>query len=120
MNQLTLVQKQAKFLLDMGRLVQYATNICKFQCTCGEVERTQYQQTEDFRLGLSQIKTGGTHMSRCAVDMYFYNPNLITDPKVLEPLKDFWLQLDPVNDCGLRWGWDLNHFERRQINGVQQ
>lgn len=108
-----LVPEQAAFLLDVGRLVQHATNL-GFVVTGGELYRTAEQQQIYVKTGRSKTMQSN-HLRRLAVDLnFFLNGKLCYDIEKLRPLGEFWEGLHPKN----RWGgfWksfkDVPHFER--------
>jgi len=113
---MSLVPEQAKFLLDICKLIQYATSI-GFIVTGGELYRTLEQQEIYLKAGKSKTKNS-RHLSRLAMDLNIFRLEndklvLIEDVKRLSDIKKYWMSLDLKNDCGLNWGWDLNHFERK-------
>lgn len=112
------VSEQAVFLQDVARVIQYSASI-GFILTLGEGYRTPEHQLEAFKAGFSKTKTG-QHTKRLAIDFNFFrieNDKLvqITDAKRLSDIGKFWQSLDPKNDCGILWGWDTYHFERKSI-----
>lgn len=110
---MSLVADQAGFLLDVGKLVVYATSL-GFEVTAGEAFRTPEQQQIYVRTGRSKT-LASNHLRRLAMDLNFIRGGkLIYDAKALEPIGDYWESLHPRN----RWGGhfssfkDLPHFER--------
>lgn len=108
-----LSEKQMLFTFDVYRLIQYAWSI-NYTLTFGEVYRTEYQQKEYVRLGLSRTMNS-RHLQRLAVDFnVFKNGVLIGDKATIKPLGDYWESLDDEN----KWGGnfkslgDYGHFER--------
>lgn len=78
-----------------------------FKLTFGEVFRTLEQQKIYFNTGRSKTMDS-RHLQRLAVDFnIFQNGILINDPKVIQPLGEFWMSLNTDN----RWGgdWNRNH-----------
>jgi hypothetical protein len=110
---MSLVEHQAAFLLDMGRLVQKATEL-GFVVTGGELARTPEQQAIYVKTGRSQTMES-IHLKRCAIDLNFFKDGkLCYDKKVLAPLGAYWESLHPLNS----WGGngvklvDTPHFSR--------
>lgn len=110
---MSLVAEQAQFLLDMGKLVQYATDQ-GWTVTGGELYRTVEQQQIHFKAGRSKTMNS-IHLKRCAVDLNFFKGGtLVWDKTQLAPIGAYWESLHPKN----RWGGnfktlvDVPHFER--------
>lgn len=110
---MSLVAEQAQFLLDMGKLVQYATEQ-GWTVTGGELYRTVEQQQIHFKAGRSKTMNS-IHLKRCAIDLNFFKGGqLIWDKAQLAPIGAYWESLSPKN----RWGGnfkslvDVPHFER--------
>lgn len=110
---MSLVNEQAAFLLDAGKLVQYATDQ-GFVVTGGELWRTPEQQKVYVQTGRSKTMASN-HLRRLAIDLNFFrNGELIYDKNVLRPIGEYWESLNPAN----RWGGnfrsivDVPHFER--------
>lgn len=110
---MSLVKEQAQFLLDMGKLVSYATEQ-GWTVTGGELYRTVEQQQIHFKAGRSKTMNS-IHLKRCAVDLNFFKDGqLVWDKQKLAPIGAYWESLDPKN----RWGGnfkslvDVPHFER--------
>jgi len=110
---MSLNQEQAAFLLDMCKLIQYATDQ-GFVVTGGELARTPEQQAIYFKTGRSKTMNS-IHLKRCAIDLNFFKDGkIIWDKAVLAPLGAYWESLYPKN----RWGGnfsnlvDCPHFER--------
>lgn len=107
------VAEQAAFLLDVGRLVQKATEL-GFLVTAGELYRTPEQQEIYVKTGRSRTMNS-LHIQRRAVDLNFFKDGkLVYDKHVLAPLGAYWESLDPLNS----WGGngvklvDTPHFSR--------
>lgn len=114
--QMSQVNEQAIFLQDACKLAQYAASI-GFIVTGGELLRTEEQQEIYIKTGLTKTKNS-RHLLKCAIDLNFFlfengMPVPVKDIKKLRCLAEFWNGLDKKNDCGINWGWDLAHFERR-------
>lgn len=110
---MSLVAEQAAFLLDMGKLVQYATEQ-GWTVTGGELYRTVEQQQIHFKAGRSKTMNS-IHLKRCAIDLNFFKGGqLVWDKTQLAPIGAYWESLNPKN----RWGGnfktlvDVPHFER--------
>ena len=110
---MSLVVEQAAFLLDVCKLVQYAT-ANGWVVTGGELYRTVEQQAIHFKAGRSKTMNS-VHMKRCAVDFNFFKDGkLVWDRTSLAPIGAYWESLHPKN----RWGGnfkslvDVPHFER--------
>lgn len=110
---MSLVVEQAAFLLDMGKLVQYATSQ-GWTVTGGELARTVEQQQIHVKAGRSKTMNS-IHLKRCAIDLNFFkNGQLVWDKTQLAPIGAYWESLHPKN----RWGGnfkslvDVPHFER--------
>ena len=107
------VAEQAAFLLDVGRLVQKATEL-GFLVTAGELYRTPEQQEIYVKTGRSRTMNS-LHLQRRAVDLnFFLNGKLTYDKAALAPLGAYWESLHPLNS----WGGngvklvDTPHFSR--------
>lgn len=110
---MSLVQEQAAFLLDVCKLIPYATEL-GFTVTGGELFRTPEQQAIHVKAGRS-MTMNSNHLKRCAIDLNFIRGGtLIWDKEILAPLGSYWESLSPKN----RWGGnfknfrDVPHFER--------
>lgn len=110
---MSLVQEQAAFLLDAGKLVVYATEQ-GFVVTGGELWRTPEQQQVYVKTGRSKTMKSN-HLRRLAIDLNFFKDGkLVATKSELAGLGDYWESLNPVN----RWGGnfkslvDTPHFER--------
>jgi hypothetical protein len=107
------VSEQAAFLLDVGKLVQKATEL-GFQVTAGELYRTPEQQQIYVKTGRSRTMES-LHLQRRAVDLNFFKDGKLTyDKATLAPLGAYWESLNPLNS----WGGngiklvDAPHFSR--------
>lgn len=110
---MSLVVEQAAFLLDAGKLVQYATQQ-GWVVTGGELFRTADQQEIYFKTGRSKTMAS-KHLRRCAIDLNFFKDGkLVWDKAALSAIGAYWESLNPKN----RWGGnfkslvDVPHFER--------
>jgi peptidoglycan L-alanyl-D-glutamate endopeptidase CwlK len=110
---MSLNTEQAAFLLDMCKLIQYATDQ-GFVVTGGELARTPEQQAIYFKTGRSKTMNS-IHLKRCAIDLNFFKDGkIIWDKATIAPLGAYWESLHTKN----RWGGnfsnlvDCPHFER--------
>lgn len=110
---MSLVQEQAAFLLDAGKLVAYATEQ-GFVVTGGELWRTPEQQQVYVKTGRSKTMKSN-HLRRLAIDLNFFREGRLVATKAeLAGLGSYWESLNPAN----RWGGnfkslvDTPHFER--------
>jgi hypothetical protein len=111
---MTLREEQAAFLLDITRLIQFATK-AGFMVTGGELYRTPEQQQIYIKTGRSKTMNSN-HLNRCAIDLnFFINGNLTYDRNILRPIGQYWESLNPKNSWGGNWKSfkDVPHFERR-------
>ena len=111
---MSLVAEQQAFLLDMCRLVAFATK-SGFVVTGGELYRTAEQQQIYVKTGRSKTMDSN-HLKRCAIDLnFFLEGQLVYDKAKLQPLGDYWESLSKKNSWGGNWNSfkDVPHFERR-------
>ena len=109
----TLSDIQAEFLLQVCKLVYYATEL-GFKVTGGELQRTPEQQAMYVKTGRSKTMESN-HLRKCAIDLNFIRDGkLVYDQKLLQPLGDYWESLHPNNRWGGNWKSfkDMPHFER--------
>jgi peptidoglycan L-alanyl-D-glutamate endopeptidase CwlK len=111
---MSLSQEQAAFLLDMCKLIRYATEIHAFMVTGGELARTPEQQAIYVKTGRSKTMNS-IHLKRCAVDLNFFRDRkIIWDKDTLAPIGAYWESLNKANS----WGGngvkllDTPHFSR--------
>jgi predicted chitinase len=117
---MSLVRQQAAFLGHVRDLLGKAGEL-GFLVTGGELFRTKEQQALYVQNGLSKTMNS-RHLKRLAVDLHFFieqtNGALtqIEDVNTLQPLGDFWENLDSANRWGGNWKsfQDTPHFERRE------
>jgi hypothetical protein len=109
----TLSQHQAEFLLDVCKLIAFATKQ-GWMVTGGELYRTPEQQEIYVKTGRSKTMAS-KHLKRCAIDLNFFKEGKLSwDKSALAPLGQYWESLSPLN----RWGGnfkslvDVPHFER--------
>ena len=111
---MSLVAEQAAFLLDVCKLIDFATE-AGFVVTGGELFRTTEQQEIYVKSGRSQTMLSN-HLRRCAIDLNFFKDGkLVYDVTTLRPVGDYWQSLNPKNSWGGFWKSfkDVPHFERR-------
>lgn len=111
---MSLVAEQAQFLMDVCKLVVFATKQ-GFVVTGGELFRTPEQQEIYLKTGRSKTMNS-YHLKRCAVDLNFFKEGkLIYDIKALAPVGAYWESLNKKNSWGGNWNSfkDVPHFERR-------
>ena len=111
---MSLVKEQATFLLDVCKLIEFAT-AQGFTVTGGELFRTAEQQAIYIKTGRSKTMDS-KHLKRCAIDLNFFKDGKLTyDVATLKPIGDFWESLDPKNNWGGNWKSfkDVPHFERK-------
>lgn len=104
---------QAEFLLQVCKLVEYAT-AAGFTVTGGELFRTPEQQQIYVQTGRSKTMESN-HLRRCAIDLNFLQSGtLVYSKQALQAVGDFWESLHPNNRWGGNWVSfkDLPHFER--------
>ena len=109
----SIVNEQAAFLLDVAKLIQWATQE-GFTVTAGELYRSLEQQQIYFKTGRSKT-LNSQHMKRLAIDLnFFVNGKLTWSKDILAPVGAYWESLNPKN----RWGGnfkslcDVPHYER--------
>ena len=108
-----LVAEQAAFLLDVCKLVAYATEQ-GFVVTGGELARTVEQQQIYVKTGRSKTMNS-IHLKRCAIDLNFFRDGKLTyDIAALTPIGKYWESLHPKNQWGGFWKSfkDVPHFQR--------
>lgn len=105
------VAEQAAFLLDVCKLVQYATER-GYVVTGGELARTVEQQEIYVKTGRSTTMRS-KHLDRLAVDLNFFKGGKLTYET--EEIGRYWESLGPKNSAGMFWKSfkDAPHFERR-------
>jgi len=110
---MSLVAEQAAFLLDVGRLVQYATGQ-GWVVTAGEMYRTPEQQEIYVKTGRSKTMNS-LHLMRLAIDLNFFRDGkIVWSKQELAPLGAYWESLHPLNSWGGngRTLVDTPHFSR--------
>lgn len=105
------VAEQAAFLLDVCKLVQYATEK-GYTVTGGELARPVEMQELYVRTGRSTTMKS-RHLDRMAVDLFFFKDGKLTYET--DDLGLYWQSLSTKNTAGMFWKSfkDAPHFERR-------
>jgi len=99
-----LLHNQFLFSTCLQRLIKFG-NDNGYEFTFGEVYRTDYQQKEYIRKGLSKTAKS-LHLIRLAADLnIFYNGQLLKLSSDILPLGNYWKSLS-VNNV---WGGDFNN-----------
>ena len=109
-----LANEQAAFLLDVAKLINYATEQ-GWTVTGGELHRTPEQQDIYVKTGRSKTHSS-LHLKRLAIDLNFLRDGaLVYDVEALKPVGEFWQSLNQKNSWGGFWNSfkDVPHFERR-------
>ena len=110
---MSLVDEQWAFLQDVAKLIQWCAEK-GYTVTGGELWRTEHQQREYMRVGLSKTMSS-KHLSRLAIDLNLLIGGRLAKPEDYRLLGEFWESLDGNN----KWGGNFNgfvdapHFERR-------
>jgi len=110
---MSLVNEQAAFLLDICKLVPYATSL-GFVLTGGELERKIEMQRIYIQTGRSKTMNS-MHLKKIALDLNFFKDGkLIYDIHILKPIGTYWESLNEKNRWGGNWisFKDVPHFER--------
>tara|TARA_R110000868_G_scaffold153905_3_gene379868 strand:- start:42 stop:404 length:363 start_codon:yes stop_codon:yes gene_type:complete len=103
---MTLSEKQANFTYNISKLIQWAFSN-GYTLTFGEVYRTKEQQELYVKQGKSKTMNS-RHLDRLAVDFNIFKDSvLLNDPKLIQPLGEYWMTLNVSNV----WGndWNRNH-----------
>lgn len=111
---MSLSSEQAAFLLDVCKLIPFATNL-GYTVTGGELQRTPEQQALYVRSGKSKTMNSN-HIKKLAIDLNFIKGGkLIYSIAELTPIGEYWQSLSPKNSAGMFWKSfkDVPHFERR-------
>lgn len=119
---MSMVAKQAEFLLDMCKLIQYATHN-DFVVTAGEAFRTLEQQQIYLKTGRSKT-LNSQHLERLAMDLNIFKDGRLCGHDEIEPIGKFWESLNGRNRWGGSWRGaveagrshfiDSPHFERME------
>lgn len=110
---MSLVKEQAAFLLDVAKLIHFATEQ-GFVVTGGELYRTAEQQQIYMKTGRSKTMNS-LHLKRCAIDLNFFKDGQLTyDVKQLQIIGNYWESLNEKNQWGGNWKSfkDVPHFQR--------
>lgn len=100
---MTLSEKQQVFTYNISHLIQWAF-VHGFKLTFGEVYRTEQQQIIYVSTGRSKTMNS-LHLKRLAVDFNIFKDGiLLNDPKLIQPLGEYWMSLNTDNV----WGGDFN------------
>lgn len=105
------VAEQAAFLLDVCKLIQFATQQ-GYTVTGGELARTVEQQEIYVKTGRSKTMRS-KHLDRLAIDLNFFKDGKLTYDTA--DIGRYWEELSPKNSAGMFWKSfkDAPHFERR-------
>ena len=113
---MTLRERQAKFLLDVSKLVIWA-NENGYEITGGELFRTAQQAEWYKKTGFSRAGMNSRHCSRLAIDIFVFKDGKLIGDEVenkheLVPIAEYWESLDPNNSWGGNWSkiYDFCHF----------
>ena len=108
--------KQWEFLKNVGKLIKFIENVAEIKeiednvtlfCTAGEIYRTEFQQKEYVRLGLSKT-LHSYHLKRLAIDLNFFIDGTLTyDKEDIEIFGKYWETLNEEN----KWGGNFKSFE---------
>ena len=116
-----LSEHQRLFTWHIGQLIMFAY-ARGLELTLGHAWRSPEEQERLWKAGKSQIRTGGKHGSRLAVDFnLFKNGELTWKWEDYKELGDYWEKLDKHNVWGGDWNQndikdgfiDSPHFERK-------
>lgn len=103
--------KQVIFLQNIAKLIEYSKTLPGYELTAGEMYRTAEQQAIYLSKGMTKRKVS-QHQNRLAFDInIFIDGKYRTDKEAYKPLAEYWKSLNPNNQSGYYWNWDLNHFE---------
>ena len=110
---MSLRNEQEMFTRDVIKLLLKAHEL-GFTVTLGEVQRPIPMQQLYIKLGRSKTMNS-MHIKKCAIDLnLFINGKLTYDKTLIQPLGDYWENLDPKNQWGGNWRSfkDVPHFQR--------
>jgi hypothetical protein len=111
---MSLIAAQSAFLLDVARLILFATSK-GYNVTGGELSRTIEQQRIYVCAGKSKTMNSN-HLRRLAIDLFFFLVGVQLGIEAMRELGAYWESLNPLN----RWGGnfktitDAPHFERNE------
>ena len=104
-----LSKEQRKFTHHVGQLIMFAF-ARDYEITFGEGFRSPQEQIRLYNEGKSQIRVGGNHGRRLAVDFNLFKNDRVTwEWEDYKPLGDYWESLDENN----RWGGDFNGNDKK-------
>lgn len=104
---MTLREAQSAFLLDVCKLIQYATDR-GYTVTGGELVRTAEQAELYKKTGFSKAGAKSLHCQRLAIDLNFFEDGkYIEDKAHLQGIGEYWESLNPMNS----WGGFFNGFD---------
>lgn len=105
------VAEQAAFLLDVCKLIQFATER-GYVVTGGELARPVEMQEIYVKTGRSKTMRS-KHLDRLAIDLNFFKNGKLTYDT--EDVGRYWESMSPKNSAGMFWKSfkDAPHFERR-------
>lgn len=105
------VAEQAAFLLDVCKMIQWATEQ-GYVVTGGELSRPVEMQQIYVKTGRSKTMKS-RHLDRLAIDLNFFKDGKLTYET--EDVGRYWESLSPKNSAGMFWKSfkDAPHFERR-------
>lgn len=108
---------QWAFLKDLHRLINFLIDN-GVKTTGEELKRPDREQLRRYNDGESNIKTGGGHQEKRAIDLNFWINNILTtSKKKIKFIGDYWKSLSPKNVWGGDFKvpsgvWDCGHFEK--------
>lgn len=118
---MSLVPEQAAFLLDVCKLVQFATKY-SYVVTGGELWRPVEMQELYVKTGRSKTMDS-QHLNRLAIDLNIFENGVLCTHDAVKPLGKFWESLNVRNRWGGSWRGeieagrstfiDVPHFERQ-------
>lgn len=105
------VAEQAAFLLDVCKMIQWATEQ-GYVVTGGELSRPVEMQQIYVKTGRSKTMKS-RHLDRLAIDLNFFKDGKLTYET--EDVGRYWESLSNKNSAGMFWKSfkDAPHFERR-------
>lgn len=105
------VAEQAAFLLDVCKMIQWATEQ-GYVVTGGELSRPVEMQQIYVKTGRSKTMKS-RHLDRLAIDLNFFKDGKLTYDTA--GIGRYWESLSPKNSAGMFWKSfkDAPHFERR-------
>ncbi len=105
------VAEQAAFLLDVCKMIQWATEQ-GYVVTAGELYRPVEMQQIYVKTGRSKTMKS-RHLDRLAIDLNFFKDGKLTYET--EDVGRYWESLSHKNSAGMFWKSfkDAPHFERR-------